>query len=98
MRGARLPATVVVLVAVAAAGPQVLDAGWLATATTAVAFAMVAASVGILYGKLGLTSLAQVTFAGIGAWIAMRLHFATGLPFLVVAPAAAASTAAIASV
>src|SRR5438309_1094025 len=94
-RGAGPFATVPVLVVVAVAAPNVLDAGWLATSTTALAFAMVAAAVGVLYGKLGLTSLAQVTFAGLGAWAAMRLHFATSLPFVVVVPAAGAITAVI---
>jgi branched-chain amino acid transport system permease protein len=90
-------AAVVVIVAAAIVGPGVLDAGWLATCTTAAAFAMVAAAIGILYGKLGLTSLAQVTFAGVGAWTAMRLHFATGLPFVVLVPTAGLITAAVAS-
>ena len=55
---------------------------WLATLTLTVAFAMVTAGVGLLHGQLGLTSLGQVTFAGIGAWTMLRLHFATSLPFL----------------
>src|SRR5437899_2780413 len=67
--------------ALAGLAPTVLDAGWLATATLTVVFTTVTAGVGLLHGRLGLSSLGQVTFAGIGAWTALRLHFATPLPF-----------------
>jgi len=83
--------------ALAGLAPTVLDAGWLATATLTVAFTIVTAGVGLLHGRLGLTSLGQVTFAGIGAWTALRLHFATSLPFFPLVVGAGAITAVVAS-
>jgi branched-chain amino acid transport system permease protein len=83
--------------ALAVLAPKLLDAGWLATLTLTVAFAMVTAGVGLLHGQLGLTSLGQVTFAGIGAWTMLRLHFATSLPFLPLLLGAGAITAIVAS-
>jgi branched-chain amino acid transport system permease protein len=83
--------------ALAGLAPTVLDAGWLATATLTVVFTIVTAGVGLLHGQLGLTSLGQVTFAGIGAWTALRLHFATSLPFFGLLLGAGAITAVVAS-
>jgi branched-chain amino acid transport system permease protein len=85
------------MAAVAGLAPTVLDAGWLATATLTVVFTLVTAGVGLLHGQLGLTSLGQVTFAGIGAWTALRLHFATPLPFFGLLLGAGAITAVVAS-
>jgi branched-chain amino acid transport system permease protein len=83
--------------ALAGLAPALLDAGWLATATLTAAFTLVTAAVGLLHGQLGLTSLGQVTFAGIGAWTALRLHFATSLPFFTLLLGAGAITAVVAS-
>jgi branched-chain amino acid transport system permease protein len=83
--------------ALAGLAPTLLDAGWLATATLTVTFAMVTAGVGLLHGQLGLTSLGQVTFAGVGAWTMLRLHFATSLPFFWLLVGTGAITAAVAS-
>jgi branched-chain amino acid transport system permease protein len=87
----------VTLVLVAVVVPTAAGAGWLAALTSAAIFAIVAAGIGVLYGQLGLTSLAQVTLAGVGAWTTLRLHFATGLPFVAVMLAAGAITAAVGS-
>lgn len=71
------------LLAVAAIGlvvPNALGAGWLATLTTCAVVAMPAAGVGLLYGELGLTSLTQFAFVGLGGWIALRLGIGFGWP------------------
>jgi branched-chain amino acid transport system permease protein len=44
-------------------------------------FSTVAASAGMLYGRVGLVSLGQVAPYGIGIWTTIRLSFATTLPF-----------------
>ncbi|NOY55650.1 MAG: ATP-binding cassette domain-containing protein [Actinobacteria bacterium] len=48
----------------------------------AVVSALVAASVGVVYGSAGLVSLCQLTFAAIGAWTIGWLNVHTGIPFL----------------
>ena len=72
-----------VLAAVGFLVPGTVGSGWLSTLTTCVIFSIAAAGTGLLYGWLGLTSLTQVELAGVGAWLTMRLGFATSLPFLV---------------
>ncbi len=44
--------------------------------------ALVAASVGVVYGSAGLVSLCQLSFAAIGAWTVGWLNVNTGVPFL----------------
>jgi len=71
------------LLAVVAVGlivPNAFGAGWLSTFTTCAVVAMPAAGVGLLYGELGLTSLTQFAFVGLGGWIALRLGIGFGWP------------------
>lgn len=44
--------------------------------------ALVAASVGVVYGSAGLVSLCQLSFAAMGAWTVGWLNVNTGVPFL----------------
>ncbi len=83
---------IVSLIAVVAAAfliPSALGAGWLATFTTCAVVAMPAAGVGLLYGELGLTSLTQFAFVGVGGWIALRLGIGFGWPMPLLLAAAA---------
>jgi branched-chain amino acid transport system permease protein len=76
------PALVVVVLLFALfAIPELLDAFWVANFTQMAVFSIVAASAGLLYGRVGLVSLGQVASYGIGCWVTMRLAFATSLPF-----------------
>jgi branched-chain amino acid transport system permease protein len=61
--------------------PATMKANWIANFTQMAVFAPLAASAGLLYGRVGLVSLGQVAPYGIGAWVAVRLSFATSLPF-----------------
>lgn len=61
--------------------PQIASAYWLKSFTTTAIFALVAAGAALLYGRLGLVSLAQVALLGVGGWIALRLSHGTALPF-----------------
>jgi branched-chain amino acid transport system permease protein len=72
--------------------PATMKANWIANFTQMAVFAPLAASAGLLYGRVGLVSLGQVAPYGVGAWVAIRLSFATSLPFplLVVAGGVAA--------
>jgi branched-chain amino acid transport system permease protein len=61
--------------------PGLFDPFWIANFTQMAVFSIVAASAGLLYGRVGLVSLGQVAPYGIGCWVTMRLAFATSLPF-----------------
>ena len=61
--------------------PSLLGAEWVTTFTSVAIYSVVAAGLGILYGRVGMISLGQIAILGIGAWTATRLSYATGLPF-----------------
>lgn len=76
------PAAVAVVFAIALfAIPGFFDAFWIANFTQMAVFSIVAASAGLLYGRVGLVSLGQVASYGIGCWVTMRLSFSTTWPF-----------------
>jgi len=70
-----------VLIVVAIVLPMVAAALWLKVMTSVAIYALTAASIALLYRKLGQVSLAQVAFMGCGGWVALRLAHGTGLPF-----------------
>jgi branched-chain amino acid transport system permease protein len=74
-------AVLVVLVFALFGIPWFFDSFWIANFTQMAVFSIVAASAGLLYGRVGLVSLGQVASYGIGCWVTMRLAFATSLPF-----------------
>ncbi|MBL0373228.1 branched-chain amino acid ABC transporter permease [Rhizobium sp. KVB221] len=69
------------VLAVAIVLPMVAAALWLKVMTSVVIYALTAASIALLYRKLGQVSLAQVAFMGCGGWVALRLAYGAGLPF-----------------
>jgi branched-chain amino acid transport system permease protein len=76
------PVIVVIVVGLALfAIPGFFDSFWVANFTQMAVYSIVAASAGLLYGRVGLVSLGQVASYGIGCWVTMRLAFATSLPF-----------------
>jgi branched-chain amino acid transport system permease protein len=64
--------------------PDTLTSFWLKAFISSAIFALAAVGVALLYGRLGLVSLAQVALLGIGGWVTLRLAHGTGLPFEVV--------------
>jgi branched-chain amino acid transport system permease protein len=74
-------AVLVVLLLGLFAIPAFLGSFWIANFTQMAVFSIVCASVGLLYGRVGLVSLGQVASYGIGCWVTMRLAFATSLPY-----------------
>jgi branched-chain amino acid transport system permease protein len=64
--------------------PAYFDSFWVANFTQMAVFSILAASAGLLYGRVGLVSLGQVASYGIGCWVTIRLAFATSLPFPVI--------------
>ena len=64
--------------------PGVLSTFWVKIFTGAAITSVVAAGLGMLYGRVGMASLGQVALLGVGAWTTMRLSFAwPHAPFLV---------------
>jgi branched-chain amino acid transport system permease protein len=61
--------------------PALVAALWLKVLTSVVIYALTAASIALLYRKLGQVSLAQVAFMGCGGWVTLRLSYGIGLPF-----------------
>jgi branched-chain amino acid transport system permease protein len=66
---------------VALLGPALFSAYWLNTFTTVACLTLVAGTVALLYGQLGMVSLAQFALSGVGGWFCLRLIHGLGLPF-----------------
>jgi branched-chain amino acid transport system permease protein len=75
-------AAVVLLVALLAA-PAVLTTYWVQTLTSVGVYSIVALSLALLMGRVGLVSLGQIALLAVGGWVALRLGFAFDLPFVV---------------
>jgi len=54
---------------------------WTKVFTAAAIWSVVAASLGVLYGRVGMISLGQVALLVVATWVGARLSFATSLPF-----------------
>ena len=61
--------------------PTLLDRYWLQIVTSAVIYSIVTLGLGLLIGRAGMVSLCQFLLLAIGAWVALRLDYATSLPF-----------------
>jgi branched-chain amino acid transport system permease protein len=84
--------------AVVAAGvlaPALLTDYWLQIATSIVIYSVVALGAGLLMGRIGLVSLCQVALLAVGGWVALRIGYATSLPFPLVLLCAGLATAVI---
>src|SRR6201985_3940588 len=68
--------------------PQILSLYYIDAMTQVAIYSVVALGLGVLVGRVGLVSLGQAAVLAIGAWVAARLLFATGLPYEVVLLAA----------
>jgi len=61
--------------------PAMLNAFWLQVALSVVIYSVVTLGLGLLIGRVGLVSLCQIPLFALGAWVALRLHHATSMPF-----------------
>ena len=64
--------------------PSLVGSDWLTTFASVSIYSIVAASFGILYGRVGMISLGQVALLTIGCWAGARIAYATTLPFPIV--------------
>lgn len=72
---------VILLTLVALIGPTFLSAYWLNTFTTVACLSIVSLTAALLFGQLGMVSLAQFAFAGVGGWVTLRVIHGFGIPF-----------------
>jgi branched-chain amino acid transport system permease protein len=76
------PGIVVALLAfVLLALPSIVSDYYVVALTQATIYSIVALGLGLLVGRVGMVSLGQGAVVALGAWVAARLLFATGLPF-----------------
>jgi branched-chain amino acid transport system permease protein len=61
--------------------PGLLNSYWLLVMTSVVIYSVVTLGLGLLIGRVGMVSLCQFLLLAIGAWVALRLSYATDLPF-----------------
>ena len=61
--------------------PSVLGGDWIKTLTAVAIYAVVAAGLVTLYGRVGMISLGQIALLAIGTWTATRLSYAYDIPF-----------------
>ena len=78
--------------------PQLIGIYWIKILTAAAIYSVVALGLGLLYGRVGMVSLCQIALLAVGAWVATRLLYATGLPFPIVLVIAGLVTAVIGTV
>lgn len=77
----RVVTLVVLLAAALFLIPALLSAFWLQIAMTTVVYAAVTLGLGVLVGRAGMVSLAQIPVVAAGVWIALRLHQQWAMPF-----------------
>lgn len=80
----RIGTPAVLAVAVFILLPSILDSYWIEISTSVAIYSVVALSTGLLMGRVGLVSLCQIALLAIGGWVALRIGYATSLPFPVV--------------
>ena len=61
--------------------PAILGGDWIKTLTAVAIYAVVAAGLVTLYGRVGMISLGQIALLAVGTWTATRIAFAFDLPF-----------------
>lgn len=77
----RVRPMLITFIVVALFGPSLFSAYWLNTFSTVACLTLVAGTVSLLYGQLGMVSLAQFALTGVGGWFCLRLIHGIGMPF-----------------
>ncbi|HSR22791.1 MAG TPA: branched-chain amino acid ABC transporter permease [Candidatus Eisenbacteria bacterium] len=77
----RWAAVAALLALVVLALPALVSTYWLQISTSVAIYSIVALGLALLIGRVGLVSLNQIALLAIGGWVALRLGFATSLPF-----------------
>jgi branched-chain amino acid transport system permease protein len=61
--------------------PEMVSPFWVQIGTSVAIYSIVTLSLALLLGRVGLISLGQIALLAVGGWVALRLEFATSLPF-----------------
>lgn len=61
--------------------PALLNSYWLQIMTAVAIYSIVTLGLGLLIGRVGMVSLCQFVMMAVGAWVALRLSYATTIPF-----------------
>jgi branched-chain amino acid transport system permease protein len=77
----RIVAAAVVLVVALFVLPALLNSYWMQIMTAVAIYSIVTLGLGLLIGRLGMVSLCQFVMMAVGAWVALRLSYATTIPF-----------------
>jgi branched-chain amino acid transport system permease protein len=72
---------VAAVLAIALWGIPLLGGDWVTTFTSVAIYSVVAGSLGVLYGRVGMISLCQIALLAIGTWVGARFAYLTDLPF-----------------
>jgi branched-chain amino acid transport system permease protein len=91
VRGAAIAGVVVIALVIL----PLTGGDWVGTFTSVAIYSVVAAGLGILYGRVGMISLGQIGLLAIGTWVGARLAYGTSLPFPVLLLVTGLVTAAI---
>jgi branched-chain amino acid transport system permease protein len=75
--------------------PQLIGIYWIKILTASAIYSVTALGLGLLYGRVGMVSLCQIALLAVGAWVATRILYGTGLPFPIVLVIAGLATAVI---
>jgi len=75
--------------------PALLDSYWLQIMNAVAIYSIVTLGLGLLVGRVGMVSLCQFVLMAVGAWTALRLSYATSLPFPVLVLLAGAITGVV---
>jgi ABC-type branched-subunit amino acid transport system permease subunit len=64
--------------------PAITDNYWLGISTNGVVYTSVTLGLGLLMGQIGLPVLYPIGIMAVSSWVALRLGYATNLPFVIV--------------
>lgn len=73
----------VIVALIAILVPNLFGSLWVKVFTGAIIYSIPAVGIGVLYGRLGLVSLAGYALVGVGGWVSLRIYFLWHLPFVV---------------
>jgi branched-chain amino acid transport system permease protein len=72
---------VAAVLSVALFGIPLLGGDWVTTFTSVAIYSVVAGSLGVLYGRVGMISLCQIALLAVGTWVGARFAYLTDVPF-----------------
>jgi branched-chain amino acid transport system permease protein len=91
----RIAGAAVFVVIALFAVPALVDTYWMQVMTSVVIYTIATLGLGLLIGRAGMVSLCQFVLLAVGSWVALRLDYATDLPFPILVLLAGVFTGAL---